>query len=92
MWLTQKKEVSSVWLLPTIFLSLLQCMSAKLTAEECRSLGFTPNLICSTCDELPQFKLETLLENCNGCCQAEQNETTVEKVCSEQLLVGFRSV
>ena len=92
MWLKHKNEASSVWLFPTIFFSVLQCMSAKLTAEECRSLGFTPNLMCSTCDELPQFKLESLVENCNGCCQADQNETTVEKVCFESFLVGFRYV
>ena len=87
MWLKQENDASSVWLFPTIILSILQCMSAKLTAEECRSLGFTQNLMCSTCDELPQFKLEALIENCNGCCQADQNETVVEKVCLKQLVV-----
>jgi hypothetical protein len=90
MWPKHKNDASSVWLFPTIFLSILQCISAKLTAEECRSLGFTPNLMCSTCDELPQFKLEALVENCNGCCQADQNETVVEKVRLRSLVMEFR--
>ena len=87
MWPKPKNDASSVWLYPTIFLSILQCISAKLTAEECRSLGFTSNLVCSTCDELPQFKLQALVENCNGCCQADQNETVVEKYASAVLEV-----
>lgn len=92
MWPKYKNDASSVWLFPTVFLSILQYISANLTAEECRSLGFTPNLLCSTCDELPQFKLESLVENCNGCCQADQNETAVEKVCLKQLVMEIRSV
>lgn len=53
------------------------------------SLGFTPNLLCSSCDELQQFKLEALLDPCKGCCHADQSETMVEKVSLNNLAMSL---
>lgn len=34
-------------------------------------LGFTSNLLCSSCQELRQFGLDVLEEDCKRCCQSE---------------------
>lgn len=34
-------------------------------------LGYTSNLMCSSCRELREFNLQGLEEECNGCCQPD---------------------
>ena len=39
--------------------------------ETCMELGFSSNLLCSSCRELKEFGLEALEDDCKECCQAE---------------------
>ena len=48
--------------------------------ESCFDLGFTSNLLCSSCEDLKQFSLENLQENCRSCCQKEDEDLFVVKV------------
>uniref|UniRef100_A0A670IHU4 Selenoprotein F n=1 Tax=Podarcis muralis TaxID=64176 RepID=A0A670IHU4_PODMU len=49
---------------------------AELSSEACRELGFSSNLLCSSCDLLSQFGLSQLDPFCRKCCQEEaQSET-----------------
>uniref|UniRef100_A0A8C9TLQ6 Selenoprotein F n=1 Tax=Scleropages formosus TaxID=113540 RepID=A0A8C9TLQ6_SCLFO len=62
-------EVYLLWLL-----SILQAIStygAELSSEACRELGFSSNLLCSSCDLLSQFSLSQLDPFCRQCCQEE---------------------
>ncbi|KAG5847566.1 hypothetical protein ANANG_G00127530 [Anguilla anguilla] len=62
-------EVYLLWLLP-----LLQAVAAygvELSSEACRDLGFSSNLLCSSCDLLGQFSLAQLDPFCRQCCQEE---------------------
>jgi len=55
-------------------LSLLQTLSAygaDLSSEACRELGFSSNLLCSSCDLLGEFSLTKLQPDCGQCCQQE---------------------
>uniref|UniRef100_A0A8C4TAD1 Selenoprotein F n=2 Tax=Erpetoichthys calabaricus TaxID=27687 RepID=A0A8C4TAD1_ERPCA len=55
-------------------LSVLQVVSAygtELSSEACRELGFSSNLLCSSCDLLGQFSLNQLDPFCRKCCQEE---------------------
>uniref|UniRef100_A0A8D2MH00 15 kDa selenoprotein n=1 Tax=Zonotrichia albicollis TaxID=44394 RepID=A0A8D2MH00_ZONAL len=59
---------------------------AQLSSEACRELGFSSNLLCSSCNLLGQFSLNQLDPFCRECCQEEaQLETRkpflVLKVC-----------
>lgn len=42
---------------------------SKLSEEACRALGFTPNLVCASCDLLDEFNLVSLKSECHQCCQ-----------------------
>ncbi|KPP58348.1 hypothetical protein Z043_123836, partial [Scleropages formosus] len=44
---------------------------AELSSEACRELGFSSNLLCSSCDLLSQFSLSQLDPFCRQCCQEE---------------------
>ncbi|KAM7379073.1 hypothetical protein PAMP_004647 [Pampus punctatissimus] len=62
-------EVYLLWLL-----SLLQTLSAygaEVSSEACRELGFSSNLLCSSCDLLGEFSLTKLQPDCRRCCQQE---------------------
>ncbi|CAL8324921.1 unnamed protein product [Boreogadus saida] len=62
-------EVYLLWLL-----SLLQTLSAfgaDLTSEACREMGFSSNLLCSSCDLLGEFSLSQIQPVCRQCCQQE---------------------
>lgn len=53
---------------------LLLCVSvgpALCEGGSCKERGFSPSLLCSSCDELKQFGLETLEEGCRECCQSD---------------------
>uniref|UniRef100_A0A5S6R2E4 Iron-sulfur cluster transfer protein NUBPL n=1 Tax=Trichuris muris TaxID=70415 RepID=A0A5S6R2E4_TRIMR len=45
------------------------------TAEECRDAGFTVSLLCSSCDDLAQFKLDALEPACRQCCRKEVGDS-----------------
>lgn len=67
------------WLRPALGLRLLlatafqavSALGAELSSEACRELGFSSNLLCSSCDLLGQFNLLQLDPDCRGCCQEE---------------------
>lgn len=45
---------------------------AEFTAQDCRELGFSKSqLLCSSCDNLKDFGLEEIKEQCIECCQKE---------------------
>ncbi|KAI4898186.1 hypothetical protein NFI96_028515 [Prochilodus magdalenae] len=62
-------EVYLLWLLP--LLQTLSAFGAELSSEACRELGFSSNLLCSSCDLLGQFSLTQLEPFCRQCCQQE---------------------
>jgi hypothetical protein len=54
----------------------VSAFGAEFSSEACRELGFSSNLLCSSCDLLGQFNLLQLDPDCRGCCQEEaQSET-----------------
>ncbi|KAF6730774.1 15 kDa selenoprotein [Oryzias melastigma] len=62
-------EVNLLWLL-SLLQTLLAC-GAELSSEACRDLGFSSNLLCSSCDLLGEFSLTKLQPDCGQCCQQE---------------------
>lgn len=51
----------------------------EFTAQDCRELGFIKSqLLCSSCDNLKDFGLEEIKEQCKECCQKESG-TSVGK-------------
>uniref|UniRef100_A0A671LKJ2 Selenoprotein F n=2 Tax=Sinocyclocheilus TaxID=75365 RepID=A0A671LKJ2_9TELE len=62
-------EVYLLWLLP--LLQTLASYGAELSSEACREMGFSSNLLCSSCDLLGQFSLGQLDLPCRQCCQEE---------------------
>lgn len=46
----------------------------------CLELGFSSNLLCSSCRELKEFSLGALEADCKRCCQAE-GVASDDKVC-----------
>uniref|UniRef100_W5MCU7 Selenoprotein F n=1 Tax=Lepisosteus oculatus TaxID=7918 RepID=W5MCU7_LEPOC len=74
-------EVYLFWLLP--ILQAISSYGAELSSEACRELGFSSNLLCSSCDLLGQFSLSQLDPFCRQCCQEEaQLETRKVGMCS----------
>ena len=64
----------------SLFLALSTAPCGGTDASHCLSRGFTPNLMCSSCNELKQFGLEPLEDECRSCCQedgAASEETVV---------------
>lgn len=54
--------------------AVLQAISAygvELSSEACRDLGFSSNLLCTSCDLLGQFQLNGIETPCRQCCQEE---------------------
>uniref|UniRef100_W5KFE7 Selenoprotein F n=1 Tax=Astyanax mexicanus TaxID=7994 RepID=W5KFE7_ASTMX len=62
-------ELYLLWLLP--FLQTLSAFGAELSSEACREMGFSSNLLCSSCDLLGEFSLTQLEPFCRKCCQEE---------------------
>jgi anaerobic ribonucleoside-triphosphate reductase len=53
---------------------------AKLTAEECMALGLNKNfLMCSSCDALKEFSLDSLESECKSCCEEDDVNATPTK-------------
>lgn len=66
---------------PGLLLLLLKAISVyatELTSEACRDLGFSSNLLCSSCDLLSQFGLDQLDPGCKRCCQMEVEESALK--------------
>ena len=59
------------WISTVCLLLSLSVPSALGNGSSCLDLGFSSNLLCSSCRELKEFGLETLEEECQGCCQME---------------------
>lgn len=49
----------------------------------CLELGFSSNLLCSSCRELKEFSLGALEADCKKCCQAE-GVASDDKVCGKR--------
>lgn len=49
----------------------LSAYGAELSSEACRDLGFSSNLLCSSCDLLGELSLTKLEPSCRRCCQQE---------------------
>ncbi|GAA6087568.1 selenoprotein F, partial [Tachysurus ichikawai] len=49
----------------------LAAFGAELSSEACRDLGFSSNLLCSSCELLGQFSMTQLEPFCRQCCQEE---------------------
>eukprot|EP00112_Aurelia_sp_Birch-Aquarium-sp1_P003350 Seg1374.6 transcript_id=Seg1374.6/GoldUCD/mRNA.D3Y31 product="Selenoprotein F" protein_id=Seg1374.6/GoldUCD/D3Y31 len=54
--------------------SYLTVVIGKLSPQECRQLGFSSNLLCGSCNDLKQFKLDVLVDNCRSCCEKDKAE------------------
>ncbi|MED6285056.1 hypothetical protein CHARACLAT_025241, partial [Characodon lateralis] len=54
----------------------LSAYGAELSSEACRELGFSSNLLCSSCDLLGEFSLTSLQPMCQQCCQQEAQMET----------------
>ena len=66
-----RQDASSVVRWICSLLLLLSATPSSLAGEpSCFELGFTPNLLCSSCRELKRFSLQPLEEECHKCCQA----------------------
>lgn len=44
----------------------------ELDLSSCMDMGFSQNLICSSCKDLRQYKLDFLESGCKSCCKEEQ--------------------
>jgi hypothetical protein len=55
--------------------------------DTCYDLGFSSNLLCSSCDDLKQFSLEKLQDSCRSCCQKEDEKISIAKYASAILEV-----
>ncbi|KAL8178360.1 UNVERIFIED_CONTAM: hypothetical protein K2H54_043453 [Gekko kuhli] len=65
------------------FLATLQAVSVygtELSSEACRELGFSSNLLCSSCDLLSQFGLSELDPFCRKCCQEEAQPEAKKRI------------
>uniref|UniRef100_A0AAY5KHC3 Selenoprotein F n=1 Tax=Esox lucius TaxID=8010 RepID=A0AAY5KHC3_ESOLU len=67
-------EVYLLWLLSLI--QTLSAYGADLSSEACRELGFSSNLLCSSCDLLGEFSLSQIQPVCRQCCQQEAQMET----------------
>uniref|UniRef100_A0A0M3ICU9 Selenoprotein F n=1 Tax=Ascaris lumbricoides TaxID=6252 RepID=A0A0M3ICU9_ASCLU len=59
-------------------LELVSCENKSLS--ECHDAGFnSETLQCSSCNELPQFHLDQLVDDCNACCTPDEGEMQHQK-------------
>lgn len=70
-------DVYTLWILPVLY--AVSAYGAELSSEACRELGFSSNLLCSSCDLLGQFSLELLDPNCRRCCHEEAQLETKKR-------------
>ncbi|KAI5243819.1 Selenoprotein F [Manis pentadactyla] len=65
------RQALGLRLLLATVLQAVSALGAEFSSEACRELGFSSNLLCSSCDLLGQFNLLQLDPDCRGCCQEE---------------------
>uniref|UniRef100_A0A8V0ZR41 Selenoprotein F n=1 Tax=Gallus gallus TaxID=9031 RepID=A0A8V0ZR41_CHICK len=73
----------------TYFPSVLPIAGSQLSSEACRELGFSSNLLCSSCNLLGQFSLNQLDPFCRQCCQEEAQLETRKLYAGAVLEVSF---
>uniref|UniRef100_A0A673SWL8 Selenoprotein F/M domain-containing protein n=1 Tax=Suricata suricatta TaxID=37032 RepID=A0A673SWL8_SURSU len=64
-------KFSQIWTMSVEDLDIILVFVFKFSWEACREVGFSSNLLCSSCDLLGQFKLLQLDPDCRGRCQEE---------------------
>ncbi|XP_017018397.1 selenoprotein F [Drosophila kikkawai] len=81
-----------VFLVLTLSCQLIQ---AEMTTADCRELGFIKaQLMCSSCDKLDDFGLETIKPHCKQCCTLDQQpaaQRTYAKAILEVCTCKFRA-
>jgi len=82
---------TSVLLTKLCQLALLIMVQAEASIQhgstECLSMGFTSQLVCSSCSKLPDYDLNVIKDNCYKCCQPETDEAATKKYSSAVLEV-----
>ncbi|XP_017072072.1 selenoprotein F [Drosophila eugracilis] len=72
-----------------------QQIQAELSGAECRELGFIKaQLMCSSCDKLDDFGLDTIKPHCKQCCTLDQQpaaQRTYAKAILEVCTCKFRA-
>uniref|UniRef100_A0A8B9IBD5 Selenoprotein F n=1 Tax=Anser brachyrhynchus TaxID=132585 RepID=A0A8B9IBD5_9AVES len=71
------------WLGLLLGLQAVNVYGAQLSSEACRELGFSSNLLCSSCNLLGQFNLNQLDPFCRQCCHEEAQLETRKVVCGK---------
>ena len=57
-----------------VLLAFQEGVSAALSEAECLAAGFdSKDLLCPSCDDLPQFQLRHLQSDCRECCKDDGN-------------------
>jgi len=59
-------------------LIILMVKGDEIDRSQCLSLGFTPDLMCSSCDKLSDFNLDILEDDCRNCCQPDSEDVVVK--------------
>jgi len=59
----------------TLIVHLAWTLGEELNESACLQNGFSPNLMCISCHQLGQFKLERLTEGCMQCCQQDADSS-----------------
>jgi len=61
---------------------------SELSTEECFAVGLNKaNLVCSSCDTLKEFSLQSIESNCRKCCQEDDVTSSPTKYPRAQLEV-----
>ena len=62
-----------------VLLCCAQAAADDANETECRSLGFGPSLLCTSCHKLGEFVGESdpLVGECAGCCKEESDHASV---------------
>ncbi|KRY13988.1 15 kDa selenoprotein [Trichinella britovi] len=55
-----------------VFFKMAVQVIISVSPDDCKAVGFTPNLVCSSCSELSQYGLKELEPNCRQCCAKDE--------------------
>ena len=58
----------------------------EIDRSQCLSLGFTADLMCSSCDKLSDFNLDILEDDCKNCCQPDSEDVVVKVSCYPEII------
>ena len=75
----------------SFFVALIHFTLSEWTPEQCRDMGFSVNLLCSSCDELKPFNLteSSLEQNCRKCCHADGQDEVTKVWITYVFLIAF---